>query len=81
MIISDFLDMRQLLIRDKSSSGFSQTCSLSEERGDIYERNNCFDTIIKSTHFCDSRNRELALNLVSRMQDLNQESRISINGV
>ncbi len=40
-----------------------------------------FNTIIKSTHFCDPRNRELALNLVSRMQDLNQESRISINGV
>ncbi len=72
---------RELLINDKSSSGFSQTSSLSEELGDIYELSIVFDRIIKSTDFSHPRNRELALNLVSRMKDLNQESRININDV
>jgi hypothetical protein len=54
---------------------------LPEELGDIYELSIVFDIIIKSTDFCDPRNRELALNLVSRMKDLNQESRNSINDI
>jgi hypothetical protein len=52
---------------------------LSEELGDIYELSIVFDRIIKSIDFSHPRNRELALNLVSRMKDLNQESRININ--
>ncbi len=72
---------RELLISDKRSPGSSQTSPLSEELGDIYSLSIVFDIIIKSSDFCDPRNRELALNLVSRMQDLNQESRISINCV
>jgi hypothetical protein len=52
---------------------------LPEELGDIYELSIVFDRIIKSTDFSDPRNRELAINLVLRIKDLNQESHININ--